>query len=96
VAVHGSQQPCWVHLDETVRKQVDWGGLGMGLAHVRQDKLVGDGSAAGECSPVLTVGHAVTFVDQDHVKKQELGDYSRWERKPWAGRQPAGGSSPRL
>ena len=82
VAVHGSQHPCWVHLDETVRKQVDRGDLGMGLAHVRQDKLVGDGSAAVGCSPVLTVDHAVTFADQDHVKKQELGGYSRWEWKP--------------
>lgn len=93
MAVHDSQHPCWVHLDEAVQKKVDPRNLEVDLAHVRQDKLVGDGSAAAGCLPVLTLGHAVQSADQDQIKKQELGGHSQ---KPWTERQPAGDSSPRL
>jgi hypothetical protein len=58
---HGSPPPCWVYLDEVVRESDNLGWEG--LAHVRQDKLVGDGSAVAGPSPVQAVGHAVTFVE---------------------------------
>jgi hypothetical protein len=56
--------PCWVHLDEAVREEVGPDNLGgVGLAHVRQGKLVGDGSAEAGYSPVQAVDHAVTFAE---------------------------------
>ena len=40
---------------------------------MRQDKLVGDGSAVGGPSPVQTVEHAVTFVETGCSPVQAVG-----------------------
>lgn len=62
--MHGSRPPRWVHLDEAVREEVGPDNLeGVDLAHVRQGKLVGDGSAEVGYSPVQAVDHAVTFAE---------------------------------
>jgi hypothetical protein len=59
--VHGSRPPCWVHLDEVVRESDNL--VRVGLAHVRQSKLVEDGSVVAGPSPVQAVGHVVTFAE---------------------------------
>jgi len=50
-----------VHLDEVVRESDNL--VRVGLAHVKQDNLVEDGSAVAGPSLVQAVGHAVTFAE---------------------------------